>query len=94
MVNKSQKESMNNESNGNERNVETSLDDRKYQNPDIRGGVKGLTPEQEREMQKTREDLDELKKHILGKYKFTEGIGIIPPQAAQIFDDENDLTEE
>ena len=94
MVNKSQKESINNESNGNERNVETSLDDRKYQNPDIRGGVKGLTPEQEREMQKTREDLDELKKHILGKYKFTEGIGIIPPQAAQIFDDENELTEE
>ncbi len=77
-----------------EKHIETSLDDRKYQNPDIKGGVQGITPQQEKEMQKTREELDELKKFILTKYKFVEIIGIIPPQAAQIFDDENELTEE
>ena len=75
-------------------NFETSLDDRKYQNPDIKGKVPGINPEQEKEMEKVREKIDELKKYILSKYKFINAIGIIPPQAAAIFDDENELSEE
>ena len=75
--------------------TEYTLDDRKYQNPDIKGKVPNApTPEQEAEMQKVREQLDHLKDNILNKYKFINGIGIIPPQAADMFDDENELTEE
>ncbi|MEK6859567.1 MAG: nucleotidyltransferase domain-containing protein [Nanoarchaeota archaeon] len=73
---------------------ESSLDDRRYQNPDIKGKMPNApTPEQEKEMQKVREKLEDLKKSILQKYKETGAIGIIPPQAADIFDDENELTE-
>jgi predicted nucleotidyltransferase/uncharacterized protein (UPF0332 family) len=75
--------------------VET-LDAKKYQVPTMKGGVPNaqLSPEQEKEMKKAREQLETLKKSILNKYKFTEAIGIIPPQAADIFDDENELTPE
>ncbi len=77
-------------------NKETTLDDKKYQNPTIKGNLPNanLTPEQEKEMQKARENLDSLKKFILQKYKFIAAIGIIPPQAANIFDEENELTPE
>jgi len=72
-----------------------SLDDRRYQNADIKGPINNskLTPEQEKEMQKTREKLDSLQKYITTTYKFVNGIGIIPPQVAHIFDEENELTE-
>ncbi len=95
MANKTEKnnETSNTEHSENEKHIETTLDDRKYQNPDLRGPVSGITPEQEKEMQKTREELESLKKSIITKYKFIEAIGIIPPQAAQIFDDENELNE-
>lgn len=76
-------------------NPPTSLDDKRYQNPTIKGAVPNQpTPEQEAEMKKIRKELDEIKKYIRSKYKFTEAIGIIPPQAAEIFDEENELTEE
>src|SRR3989344_827657 len=41
-----------------------------------------------------REKLDEFKNFILSKYKFITAIGIIPPQAAEMFDEENELKEE
>lgn len=68
-----------------------SLDDRQYQNPELKGQVNPskLTPEQEKEMQKVREKLDDVKKYITTKYKTVSAIGIIPPQVAHIFDDEN-----
>jgi len=74
----------------------TTLDDKKYQNPDIQGQINPskLTPEQEKEMQKVREQLDSVKEYIIKKYKSVSSIGIIPPQVAHIFDDENELTEE
>jgi predicted nucleotidyltransferase len=75
-------------------NYETTLDDKRYQNPDIKGTTPGaMSPKDEKEMQKIREKLEDLKKEICTKYKFTTGIGIIPPQAADMFDDENELTE-
>jgi len=76
-------------------NPPTSLDDKRYQNASIKGAVPNQpTPEQQKEMKKVQKELDEVKKWIRSKYKFTEAIGIIPPQAAEIFDEENELTEE
>jgi len=74
---------------------ESTLDDSRYQNADIKGNVPNTpTPQQEKEMQKVRESLDSLKKTILAKFKSVEAMGIIPPQAADLFDEENELTEE
>ncbi len=77
-----------------EKNKEYTLDDKKYQNPAMQGEIpQGLTPKDEKEMQKIRDKLEDLKKEICSKYKYVTGIGIIPPQAADMFDDENELTE-
>lgn len=79
-----------------EKDMETTLNDKQYQNPALKG-VKmpnAPTPEQEKEMQKVRERLDTLKKWLCKTYKDVTGIGIIPPQAADMFDDENELTPE
>ncbi len=74
-----------------------SLDAQKYQTPDDVGQAQ--VPNQpsakdEKEMKKMREKLESLKKFIITKYKFVKAIGIIPPQAAEIFDEENELNEE
>ena len=74
---------------------ETTLDDKKYQNPELRDiNVKIPSSKDEKEMQKIREKLEDFKKFILTKFKFVTAIGIIPPQAAQMFDDENELNDE
>ena len=75
---------------------EVSLEDRKYQSPELRKAdvPQAPSPADNKEMQKVREKLDGLKKYINKKHKSVSGIGIIPPQAADMFDDENELTEE
>jgi len=80
----------------NEESVETSLDDKKYQSPELRNVdfPQAPSPKDQEEMKKVREKLDSLKKFITSKYKFISAIGIIPPQAAEIFDEENELSEE
>ena len=45
-------------------------------------------------MKEVREKLESLKKFIVSKYKFIQAIGIIPPQASEMFDEENELSEE
>ncbi|MFA5174340.1 MAG: nucleotidyltransferase domain-containing protein [Candidatus Pacearchaeota archaeon] len=79
-----------------EDNSEKTLDDKQYQTPEINGKpIPNMNSDkEEKEMKKTREKLESLKKFICSKYKFTEAIGIIPPQAAQFFDEENELKEE
>ena len=47
-----------------------------------------------KEMDATRKKLDKFKKEVLKKYPFTLGLAIIPPQAADKFDEEMALTEE
>ena len=47
-----------------------------------------------KEMDKTREKLEDFKKTVLKKFPFTLAMGIIPPQAADRFDDELGLTPE
>lgn len=72
-----------------------SLDDKKYQNPELRNVdvPQAPSPKDQKEMQQVREKLDGLKKFITSKFKFVSAIGIIPPQAAEIFDDENELSD-
>jgi uncharacterized protein (UPF0332 family) len=80
----------------NKQDYELSLDDKKYQNPELKD-VKvpnQPSPKDEKEMQKVRESLESLKKFILNKYKFIQAIGIIPPQASEMFDEENELNDE
>ena len=75
---------------------ESSLDDKKYQNPELKdvNVPNQPSPKDEKELKKIREKLEGLKKFICNKYKFVEAIGIIPPQAAEMFDEENELSEE
>jgi len=79
-------------------NKEISLEDKKFQTPVLEGAKISVNPAEEKkkgeDMQKMRKKLDELKKFINTKYKFVNAIGIIPPQAAEMFDEENELTEE
>lgn len=53
-----------------------------------------IPEEVKKEMEKTREKLESFKKSIIKKYPFTLAVGIIPPQAAEKFDEENELSEE
>ncbi len=78
---------------------EKTLDDKQYQTPEVNGkpipNAQNVPSEkQQKEMQKTRERLDSIKKFINKKYRFVQAIGIIPPQAAEIFDEENELPDE
>ena len=77
-------------------NEPISLDDRKYQNPELKNADMPSVPstQEQKEIQKMREKLDDFKKFVLSKYKFVNAIGIIPPQAADIFDEENEFTAE
>jgi predicted nucleotidyltransferase/uncharacterized protein (UPF0332 family) len=47
-----------------------------------------------KEIDKTREKLEEFKKVVIKKFPFTLAIGIVPPQAAERFDEELGLTPE
>ncbi|MBR9705996.1 hypothetical protein GOV14_03110 [Candidatus Pacearchaeota archaeon] len=74
---------------------ETTLDDKKYQNPDMPGPAPNQpSVKDEKEMKKAREEIEAIKKKILAKFKFINAIGIIPPQAAEMFDEENELSKE
>ena len=53
-----------------------------------------IPEEQKKEIDKTKEKLEDFKKEILKKFDFTLAIGITPPQAAERFDEELGLTEE
>ena len=52
-----------------------------------------ISEKAKKEMERTRERMEKLKKLIIKKYPFTLSLGIIPPQAADKFDEENELTE-
>jgi len=53
-----------------------------------------LDEKAKKEIDKTKEKLEEFKKAVLKKYPFIVAMGIIPPQAADRFDEELALTEE
>jgi len=53
-----------------------------------------IPEEQKKEIDKTKEKLEDFKNEVLKKFPFTLGLGITPPQAAERFDEELALTEE
>ncbi len=53
-----------------------------------------MTEEAKKEVDKTKQKLEEFKKEILKKFSFTLALGITPPQAAEKFDEELGLTPE
>ena len=55
---------------------------------------KDIPEKAKKQMDETRKKLDKFKKDVLKKYPFTLALGIIPPQAADKFDEEMQLTEE
>ena len=50
--------------------------------------------EVQKEMMKTKKELDKLKSYIIKKYPFTQAIGILPPQAIKLFIDEEEVPKE
>src|SRR3989344_4684636 len=50
-----------------------------------------ITEEQKKEMEKTKNELEDLKNKILNKYKFTIAIGILPPQASEKIEEEEQV---
>jgi len=53
-----------------------------------------IPEEVKKEMEKTREKLDKFKKQVLKKYPFTLAIGILPPQASEKLEEEEEVPEE
>lgn len=53
-----------------------------------------IPEEQKKEMEKTRERLESFKKAVLKKYPFTQAIGILPPQASEKFEEEEEVPEQ
>ena len=45
----------------------------------------------QKEMEKTKKELDKLKNWVIKKYSFTQAISILPPQATEIFIEEEDI---
>ncbi len=58
------------------------------------GAVANLPEDSKKKMEETRKKLTEFKDKVIKKYPFTIAMGIIPPQAADKFDEEAGLTEE
>src|SRR3989344_9371597 len=52
-----------------------------------------ITDEQRKEMEKTKQKLEEFKKQLIKKYPYILAIGILPPQAAESFEEEEDVPE-
>ena len=59
-----------------------------YSNKKIPGEI---TEEQRKEMEKTKKELENLKRKILSRYKFSMAIGILPPQAAEKIEEEENV---
>ena len=82
-------------------NMEDTISTNKYveknkaANGAVTPGNMGEIPEKvKKDMEKTKEKLEQLKAFILKKYKFTQSIGIIPPQVAVKFEEEEEMSKE
>jgi predicted nucleotidyltransferase len=62
--------------------------------PQLPGAVANLPEDSKKKMEETRKKLNEFKDKVIKKYPFTIAMGIIPPQAADKFDEEAGLTKE
>ena len=83
------KENRNNKS---EERKENLTDEIKDPSLEYQKGKPGeITEEQKKEMEKTRKDLDNFKNKVIKKYSFTIAIGILPPQAAEKIEEEEQV---
>ncbi|MCS7134653.1 MAG: nucleotidyltransferase domain-containing protein, partial [Candidatus Pacearchaeota archaeon] len=55
---------------------------------------KQIPPEIKKEIEKTREKLEEFKKQLLKKFPFVEVIGILPPFASKVAEEEEEIVKE
>jgi uncharacterized protein (UPF0332 family)/predicted nucleotidyltransferase len=56
--------------------------------------VPQVTPESQGKIDKTKKSLEKLKSYIVKKYKFTQAIGVLPPQSIPIFVKEEEVPKE
>ncbi|MCX6748993.1 MAG: nucleotidyltransferase domain-containing protein [Candidatus Pacearchaeota archaeon] len=54
----------------------------------------GMNNQAKEEMEKTKKELEDFKKAVLKKYNFTMAIGIMPPQASEKIEEEEQVPEE
>ena len=59
-----------------------------------RGSAMSMNNEAKAEVEKTKKDLEDFKKAVLKKYNFTMAIGILPPQASEKIEEEEQVPEE
>ncbi|MBI2047340.1 nucleotidyltransferase domain-containing protein [Candidatus Pacearchaeota archaeon] len=52
-----------------------------------------ISEEQRKEMEKTKQKLEDFRKQLIKKYPYVLAIGILPPQAAESFEEEEDVPE-
>lgn len=50
--------------------------------------------EEQKKMDKTKKELDKIKNWIVKKYKFTQALGVIPPQMMKVFIEEEEVPKE
>lgn len=67
------------------------LDHKKYDQKPV---MPQNTEKMQKEMEKTKKELDKLKNWIVKKYKFTQALGILPPQSIKIFIEEEEIPKE
>ena len=64
-------------------------------NENYKKNIPKIDPETEKKkFEKTKKELDKIKDFIVKKYKFTQAIGILPPQAIPKFIEEEEAPEE
>lgn len=66
--------------------------DQKYD--DKKPAISENVSEAQKEMMKTKKDIDKIKNYIIKKYDFTQAIGILPPQALKLFIEEEEVPKE
>jgi len=70
---------------------EMNLNDNYSKNPNVSNVNTG---EMQKELDKTKKELEKLKNFIVKKFPFTEAIGILPPQLMKVFIEEEEIPKE
>jgi len=63
-------------------------------NPHQQDIEKQIPPEVQKEIEKTREKLQDFKKHITKKFPFIESMGILPPWGSQLLEEDEEVIRE
>ena len=82
---------MEKESKEEEQNIETSLDNKYSAKKDF---IPETSEKAQKEMDKTKKEIEKIKNFILKKYPFTQAISILPPASIKYFIDEEEVPKE